>query len=262
MQDEKFNVSKRQFQRDLKDISSIFELEICYDSRKGVYCINEDEVSEISKRRMEAFDTFNALRIGENTSDIIHFENRKPLGTENLFDLIHAIKNRLIIKFSYQKFWEDEMTQRSAEPYALKEFKSRWYVMAKDQKDNRIKSFALDRLSNLEITNRSFIYPEEYNIVESYRYCFGIISPTVEEPQEIILSFTPFQGKYIKTLPLHESQQVLVDNKDELQIRLKLCVTHDLFMELLSFGAEMKVLQPQQLVDEIRKAHKKAYKQY
>lgn len=262
LQDEKFNVSKRQFQRDLKDISSIFELEICYDSGKGVYCINEDEVSEISKRRMEAFDTFNALRIGENTSDFIHFENRKPLGTENLFGLIHAIKNRLIIKFSYQKFWEDEMTQRSAEPYALKEFKSRWYVLAKDQKDNGIKSFALDRLLNLEITNRSFIYPEDYNIVESYRYCFGIIIPTVEEPQEIILSFTPFQGKYIKTLPLHDTQQVLVDNKDELQIRLKLCITHDLVMELLSFGAEMKVLQPQLLADEIRKAHKKAYQQY
>src|SRR5690606_6140821 len=100
-------------------------------------------------RRMEAFDTFNALRIGENTSGSIHFENRKPLGTENLFGLIHAIKNRLNIMFTYQKFWEDEMTHRSVEPYALKEFKSRWYVLAKDHKDNNIKSFALDRLTNL-----------------------------------------------------------------------------------------------------------------
>jgi predicted DNA-binding transcriptional regulator YafY len=262
LQDEKFTVSKRQFQRDIKDISSIFELEIFYDASNSVYRINDDEISEISKRRMEALDTFNALRIGENTSELIHFENRKPLGTENLFGLIHAIKNRLNIRFSYQKFWEDEMTQRTVEPYALKEFKSRWYILAKDLKDTKIKSFALDRLTNLEITNKPFIYPDNYDVEESYRYCFGIISPTDQGPQEIILSFDPIQGKYVKSLPLHHSQQILVDNQNELKIRLKLCITHDLVMEILSFGENVKVIQPAILIHEIEKAHKKAYKQY
>lgn len=73
-----FNVSKRQFQRDLKDISSVFEVEIKYDPKQQVYRINEDEQSEISQRRMEAFDTFNSLKIGESTSNSIHFEKRKP----------------------------------------------------------------------------------------------------------------------------------------------------------------------------------------
>ncbi|HZL08350.1 MAG TPA: WYL domain-containing protein [Prolixibacteraceae bacterium] len=262
LQDEKFNASKRQFQRDLKDISSIFELEIFYDASNGVYRINEDEISEISKRRMEAFDTFNALRIGENTSDLIHFENRKPLGTENLFGLIHAIKNRLNIKFSYQKFWEEKMTRRNVEPYALKEFKSRWYVLAKDYKDNNIKSFALDRLTSLEITNRSFIYPVNYDVEESYRYCFGIISPNGEEPQEIILSFDPVQGKYIKSLPLHHSQEILVDSEHELRIKLTLCITYDLVMELLSFGELMKVIEPASLIKEITKKYNKAIARY
>src|SRR5665648_765225 len=76
LQDEKFNASKRQFQRDLKDISSIFELEIFYDASNGVYRINEDEISEISKRRMEAFDTFNALRI----LSLIHISEPTRLG--------------------------------------------------------------------------------------------------------------------------------------------------------------------------------------
>ncbi len=71
-----------------------------------------------------------------------------------------------------------------------------------------------------------------------------------------------YQGKYIKTLPLHNTQRVLVDNEAELQIKLNLCVTHDLVMELLSFSDNLKVLQPQSLADEIRAAHKKAFKQY
>ena len=134
--------------------------------------------------------------------------------------------------------------------------------MAKDCKDANIKSFALDRLTNLEITNQTYQYPDNYSIEQSYRYCFGIISPNNEKPQNIILSFNPFQGKYIKTLPLHDTQQILVDNDEEVKISLKLCLTHDLFMELLSFGDNMKVMEPKTLAEQIKQAHEKAFKQY
>jgi hypothetical protein len=78
--------------------------------------------------------------------------------------------------------------------------------MAKDSKDGSIKSFALDRLTNLEITNSEFEFPADYSIEENYRYCFGIIQPNDEVPQDIILSFDAVQGKYVKTLPLHGTQ--------------------------------------------------------
>ena len=117
-------------------------------------------------------------------------------------------------------------------------------------------------MSSLEITNVTFILPANYSAEESYRYCFGIISPNDENPQEIILSFDPFQGKYIKTLPLHETQRVLIDNEDELQIKLHLHVTHDLVMELLSFGNNVKVLKPKLLANEIKAAHQRAFEQY
>jgi hypothetical protein len=50
------------------------------------------------------------------------------------------------------------------------------------------------------------------------------------------LSFDDYQGKYIKSLPLHESQQTISDSENELQIKLKLYITHDFIMELLSYG--------------------------
>ncbi len=257
-----FSVSKRTFQRDLEDIRSLYNIDIQYDFSRKVYFIDLDDQPDVNVRILEAFDTFNALNISDRLSNHIHFENRRPAGTENLFGLIHAMKNSLVIRFSYQKFWEDEITRRTVEPYALKEFKSRWYIQAKDHKDNRIKSFGLDRLSNLEITNQHFEPSKDFNMEETYRYCFGIISPGDEEPQEIIISFDPVQGKYIKTLPLHHTQKVLIDNENELQFSLKLCVTHDLIMELLSYGDAMKVIQPKSLINEIRSAHKRAFEQY
>lgn len=265
MQDDTLNIgfSKRTLQRDIREIRNIFGIDIEYSKSAKGYFVSQTETENMNfQRMMEAFDMFNSLNLAQDLTPFIHLEKRRPQGTENLYGLLHAIKNRFQIKFSYQKFWEDEISQRLAEPYALKEFKNRWYIVAKDSKDSIIKSFALDRLTNLQITNKHYQYPDHFNIEQSYRYCFGIISPNGKEPQEIILSFDPFQGKYIKTLPLHDTQQVLIDNDEELRIKLKLCITLDLIMELLSFGDNMKVLQPSSLADQIKTAHEDAFKQY
>jgi predicted DNA-binding transcriptional regulator YafY len=257
-----FQIAKRTFKRDRDDICSLYGIDIKFDFSKKVYYIDCDEDSEASVRILEAFDTLNALNISDRFSSHIHFEKRKPAGTENLYGLLHAIKNRVQIKFQYQKFWENENSVREVEPYLLKESKNRWYVLAKDMKDGKIKSFGLDRLSELEITSKKFKFPVDENLDSCFKYCFGIISPTEELPEDIILSFEPIQGKYIKSLPLHESQQILVDNETELRIGLKLFITHDFVMEILSYGHFVKVIQPFSLVDEIKKAHNRAYKQY
>jgi predicted DNA-binding transcriptional regulator YafY len=262
LQEYKLTVCIRTLSRDLDDIRIILNINIKYDFSKKVYYINNDGQPEVNNRMLEAFDTFQALNLSDSFSNYIHFEKRKPQGTENLHGLLHSIKNRYLIKFDYQKFWDSEATHRKAEPYALKEFKNRWYILAKDLKDNKIKTFALDRLIKLETTAKKFNYPSNYNVEEHYKYCFGIISPNGQKPEEVILSFKPFQGKYLKTLPLHQTQEVILDNEEELQLRLKLCVTHDFLMELLSFGDQVKVLQPQELVNELKKTYLNTLEQY
>lgn len=256
------NTSKRQFQRDLNDLKSIFEVEVKYDPVLRMYLIHEEEFSEMSKRRMEALDTFNALKIGQSSTLSIHFEKRKPKGTENLHGLLHAIHNRLLVSFTYQKYWDEQMTQRLVEPYALKEFKNRWYLLAIDPKDRQVKSFAFDRITELEITNQRFIPSDTLDVNEYYKYCFGIISPTDHELAEVILSFDPIQGKYIQSLPLHETQQVLVDNDQEVRIRLNVYLTLDFIMEIRSYGENVKVIQPQSLIDELKQSYKKALTYY
>lgn len=256
------NVSKRTFQRDIQDIGSLYNIDIVYDISRRVYYIDCDEKPEMSERILEAFDTFNALNMSDRLSDSIHIEKRRPQGTENLHGLLHAIKNKVQIAFSYQKFVEDAMTYRHVEPYALKEFKNRWYILANDLKDKKVKSFALDRLSDLEITKNKFQLPNNFNITEHFKYSFGIISPNDYTPQDVILSFSPFQGKYIKTLPLHESQVILKDNDNELLIQLTLYVTLDFFMEILSYGDNVRVIQPTSLISDLTEVYRKALKHY
>jgi predicted DNA-binding transcriptional regulator YafY len=262
LQDSNFNMSKRQFQRDLKDIESIFEIEIKYDFKRKIYAINEDENSEMSTRRMEALDVFNALKIGESSTQSIHFEKRKPQGTENFHGILHAIKNKLQISFIYQKYWEVELTHRIVEPYALKEFRNRWYLLANDLKDGQVKSFAFDRLTNLEITSKRFKPSRSFDVNEHYKFCFGIISPSDHELCEVILTFDPIQGKYIKSLPLHETQEILVDNEQEVRIKLKVYLTYDFLMEVMSYGENVKVISPDSLIASLKANYLNALNQY
>jgi len=166
-----------------------------------------------------------------------------------------------VIEFTHYKFWDEDISERTVEPYALKEFRNRWYVVGKDLKDNGIKSFGLDRLSDLNITKKRF-KPSGFNVNEYYRHCFGIIAPNADSPSEVILSFIPFQGRYIKSMPLHESQQILIDTEEEFRIKLKVYITEDFVMEIVSHGERVRVLEPKLLAEEIRSIHDEAAERY
>ncbi|MBI4947676.1 MAG: WYL domain-containing protein [Bacteroidetes bacterium] len=257
------NISKRTFQRDLSEILSLFNIDIQFNfSRKMYFIAEEEEDLDLSSRMLEAFELYNTLNTAGKLSQYILFEKRKPQGMEHFYGLLHAIKNHFVIHFSYQKFWEDEFSHRITEPYSLKEFKGRWYVIAKDHKDNVVKTFGLDRISELEITKKKFELAKNFDANKLFRNCFGIIVPDNPKPEEIILSFDSVQGKYIKSFPLHESQQIIKDDADEVRIKLKLCITFDFLLELLSYGEMLKVISPPKLKKEILKLYSNALKQY
>jgi proteasome accessory factor B len=262
--DENYEISIRTFQREIKEIASTHGIEINYNRSQRVYEIVYDGNEERNERLMESFEIIDALKISSNLSNHLILEKRKPLGTNNMNYLIHSIKNRNEITFSHTKYWNEEQgsTQRKVQPLALKEARYRWYLIAKDLNDNRVKTFGLDRISNLEITNLKFILPENFNPEETFRYSFGIINGDNKKPQKIILSFSFEQGKYIKSLPLHHSQKELINNEEEYRIELLLHPTYDFVMELMSIGAEVKILEPVNLKREMIKKLKATLKQY
>jgi predicted DNA-binding transcriptional regulator YafY len=257
-----FNISKRTFQRDILDIASIYGIVIKFNFSDMVYSIDEEFEPEFNDRFFEAFDVYSALKVNEQNEQFIFIEKRHAKGTENLYGLLHAIKNRLEISFSYQKYYTDHPVQRTVKPLALKEFKYRWYLLARDTYDNRVKIYALDRMADLEISKINFPEDTDFDMEKIQKHCFGIIIPSDEEPQNVVLSFDPFQGKYIKSLPLHETQKILIDNDKELRISLNIYPMHDFKMELLSYGESVKVIEPKSFAEEMKETHRAALKKY
>lgn len=259
---ENYNVSVRTFQRDLQEIQSLYDIEISYNRSQGVYEITEDANEERNERLIESFELFNALNVSDNLSKHIIFERRRPLGTDNLHGLLHAIKNKLQINYAYEKFWENasDKQHRTVWPLALKESRYRWYLIALDQKDNKIKSFGLDRISDLEIGKTKYDF-ETGNIDELFKYSFGVTNdPGI--PKKIVLSFSAEQGRYVKSLPLHHSQKEIINTPDEYRIELMLHPTYDFIMEILALGREVKVIEPKSFQKEILSSMRDAIKRY
>ena len=259
--EEKLLTSQRTFQRDIQDIASIYGIEITSDKSRNHYYIQDDVEDESTQRLRENYDLLNAIRLSKGMGSSLFFEQRKALGTKHMSGLLYAVQNSWIVEFEYFKFWDGSRSVRRVQPISLKEARNRWYLIAKDEKDDIIKNFSLDRIENLNLTRENF-KPILYDVQNEFKDSFGIINGTDENPVEVILSFSPREGRYVGSLPLHSSQELIEETDNEIRFRYFIRPTYDFKMEILSYGDQVKVIAPETLRSEILKQLKNSLKQY
>lgn len=267
-----YDISIRTFQRDLRDISELYSIDIAYNKSTKVYEIVYAMADEYSERLFEAFDIFQALKTNDDFSEYIQFDTRKPAGTGYLADFLVAIKEKKQFSMTYQKFWTGQDEIRVIEPYLLKEFRRRWYVFAYDLKAKDFRVFGLDRIKNLLETGIRFQFPQKIEAKDFFNEVFGIIGSSEDFPvHDIILAFRkspedardiPNQGEYLKSMPLHSSQKILKDTEDEMIVKVRLKPTWEFMMELLSYGEYVEVLEPGSLRKKIQEKLKAALAVY
>lgn len=251
------HLSKRTFHRDIQDIQSLYNVEIKYNRSNFKYSIEFEEKDYRLERISEAFDIANILNVDNNFAKYINFEDRSKNGTHFMLDVLTAIKNRKTIVVYYQKYTDNDITKRELEPYALKEHKYKWYIVAKN--NEKIKTFGLDRVLSIQQTKKSFEYPADFNVNEFYKYYFGV-KFSDKKPIQIELSFDALQGKYLKNLPLHHSQKIKYEDAEKIIITLKLIPTIDFKQELLKYADTIEILKPKKLREEIYELHSKSIK--
>lgn len=244
-----FEFSTRTFDRDKKDIFDLFGILIQYNRKDKVYFIEEDIEDPSVSRMVEAFSIHQALKEGNKITPSIYLESRKVSGTNLINGILYAIQNNFQISFTHIKFWEDEKTLRTVKPIAIKESQHRWYLIAQDNKDGNIKNFGFDRISGLIISDTKF-KSIAYNVEKAYKHAFGV--ETYAPEQKVVLEFSWQQGNYIKSFPLHSSQKTITDNDEKLIVELLIHPTNDFIMELMRFGSEVKVIQPEVLRNNIK----------
>lgn len=248
--DEDYEISKRTFERDLIEISEIYDIEIQYNRSLRKYEIAGELDGFKTERIIEAFEIYDFLSLSGTFSEFVLPEKRKPMATEFLKELLYAVKHNFIVEFEHTKFADDrqEFSQRKVHPLALKEAIYRWYLVAYDPVENEVKTFGLERIQRVVVTNQKFKMENIPDLKAKFENAFGIITDGTK-PEKIILEVSAEQMPYLKTLPLHHSQTILSEN----QIQLFLSPTYDFLMEILSMGKEVKINEPKSLQKEIIK---------
>ncbi|SFM71056.1 Predicted DNA-binding transcriptional regulator YafY, contains an HTH and WYL domains [Algoriella xinjiangensis] len=256
-----FNFSKRTLQRDIREIRNILGIDIMYSrSQRGYYIIQDDYSSDLFLKTLEEINSFSALKLTNSLESIVYLEKRKPKRAEFLPDIVQAIQQKKKIEFHYQKFGEVDETIRKVSPVAIREFNNRWYLIADDR--GIVKNFGLERMNKVSILKDKIDENIVFNYDDKYKYSFGIIVPSTEKPEKIVLSVTKKQAAYLESLPLHESQEVLGTNNDEVLIGLELFLTEDFISEILSMSRSVTVIEPKKLKDRISEILKEILLKY
>lgn len=181
-------------------------------------------------------------------------------GVEFIEKILKAIVANQKIIFDYTKFESEPTKSRILAPILLKEDRHYWYVIGALEGKDTLTTFALDRMSNLVVTNQYF-NPIPFDSELYFKHSLGI---TVAEkiPVEVVLSFKAFQGNYIKTLPIHETQKILKDNEKELRISIQVKPTYEFYSKILGYGSDVKVISPRSVAKEIKQQLHTALKNY
>ncbi|MDR1918357.1 MAG: WYL domain-containing protein [Tannerellaceae bacterium] len=248
---ENVGVSRRTVLRDIQNIATDFGIDIAYSRERQGYYITEGGIRSDIDRLLDELDMLSALHQETSIPDFIFAEKHRPLGTQHLYPLISAIKNSRRVTFSYCKFQNASVSERHLEPYALKECRGRWYVIARTVGQTDMKSYGLDRINQLVVSDETFNKDSSVDISEKFKYSYGIYSSDEYPVENVVLSFSAEDGSYLKSLPLHHSQEIIQDDKEAFVIRLKLKVTLDFVMELMSRSWSLKVIEPASLREQI-----------
>jgi predicted DNA-binding transcriptional regulator YafY len=266
--DHGFEISDRTLQRDIEQIRTEFGVEILYARGANGYYIDHEMSlnADAFLRFLEIVTTaellVDSIRDSKESLSYISFESQGNLkGIENLKPLLFAIKNQREIRFRHESFQTGEINEYIVSPYLLKEYQNRWYILGTIGGGLELRTFGIDRIVDLEVQDSIFVPDSDLKPKQLFNHLIGL-TYSLDKPQEIILSFTQLQGKYIKSLPLHGSQIVLYDTEEELRVSLFLIPNYEFRQQILKLGDTVQVIQPEKLRDEIKNILVRSLKNY
>jgi predicted DNA-binding transcriptional regulator YafY len=220
-------------------------------------------IKEFEEAIMKIAATVKINKENRGENDFIQFDRPASyVGIEYVEPIVRAIREKRVLQFSYQTFGSEQVKQHLIEPYFVREFKSRFYMIGNSvsKTEHKVLTFSLDRIIHIKITD-TFFSEKKIDNKKFYENIYGI-TVNDSKAENVVLSFVPVQGKYILSQPIHPTQLVLKNAKEELRIELNIQINHEFIMQLLSYGANVKVIKPKTLIERIKKELENTLQQY
>jgi len=250
----------RTFHEQRKGIKEMFGVEIVCDRSHGnVYYVKNPEVLDKQKVAKwllhkysipQEFATFNSMK------DRILLEEI-PLGTSFLDDIIEAMQKNVELQVDYQRYESEQegenLQEFHVQPYALKVFNRRWYLLGYIKEKHDLRTIALDRILDLKILSTSFELPEDFDARKYFANVVGIFVNNDLPVTKVMIRAYGTQAEYLRSTPLHKSQtEGRSKYREFAEFTYRLCITPELVSQLLAMGDKVEVLEPATLREIIK----------
>ena len=255
----------RTFHEHRKGIKEMFGINIECDRSKNVYFVKNPEAideNKLSKWLLEKysipkdFATFNGLKDRVLLEEI-------PLGQAFLPPIMEAMMHHLELMIGYQQFKVEQRQEFHMQPYALKVFNRRWYLLGYLKEQEGLRTIALDRILDLKVLKKSFKLPKDFDARKYFANVVGIFVNNDLPVTKVMIRAYGTQAEYLRSTPLHKSQSEGRSKRHEFaEFTYRLCVTPELVSQLLAMGEKVEVIEPQELRETIKERFQLAIKYY
>ena len=244
----------RTFHQHREAIAELFGVEIVCDVATYKYSIaSPDELKNNSAQQwlFNSFAISNTIETGRNMKNRILFEEI-PSGAEFAQTVVDAMQQNRVLFVDYKPF-QGEKFDLYLQPYAMRVYNQRWYVVGRFKESGAIRNIALDRILRMEITDEEFVLPEDFDANDYYAHTVGIFVNEKLKPQRVVLRTFGVSTEYMRSVPLHHSQREIATNGNEYSdFEYYLNLTPELTGKLLSKGDWVEVLEPKVLREEVK----------
>lgn len=229
---------------------------------------NDDEVAQLTQTlsilsRFEGMPQFewmndfidrfkSSLKLSQSNEPIVGFDDNIDLRGRSHFALLFtAISTKQVLTITYKNFKRDVEQKYIVHPYYLKQFNGRWFLIGYSSNINKLSLFAFDRIVSVENSHTEFIHNTEYDFNEYFDDMIGVTKPDGAVIEKVVLWVSTQRWPYVETKPLHGSQKVISKDADGVLIQIEVYINRELEQLILSFGKDIKVLEPIYLRDRI-----------
>lgn len=171
-----------------------------------------------------------------------------PSFFQTIFD---SLKNLCTITFEYRPLQKTTFMERTIDPYHVVCQRGNWYVMGKCHDRNEVRIFSFSRMKNIKILKQKFGIPKDFKPSDYFDTEMGVWLSD-KTPLTIELLVDKEIGTYALNRIWH-SEQVVEEREDgSVYVKFETTQKKEVLRWVLGQGHTVKVLAPQELVDEVK----------
>lgn len=261
----------RTFERNKKEIEDYYGLRITYCPQHKGYFLHQPEDEDLSdfNQFLRLLERSERLAFLTNSADALSTgkyllleENQAFLSLQHLPVLWEALRMQRRLTFKYKAFGADKPKEYLVDPLVLLEYRNRWYLAAWDPKEERFKTFGLERMTMPALSKQLIQKDRRSQFLALKEDALGVYVSPEDEVEQVVLKVQEQMVPYIRTVPIHHSQKILKEEADMLLIELRVITNPELEREILSYGEQLEVVEPLHLRKKIRERAEKLMKKY